>query len=489
MEEVDAMGAAVEERVFPADRATIGYALALVLMALGGWPCYELLADVLSFGTLYGMRLYQAFLFGGSFLALAAVANAHRGERWWTRRLMRLAALACLVCFLGGAGLLAFALAVRSRWSAWAAATLLPCARALALTLWVPGLCRRGDAYTGRSVPLAWLASGLLLMPLQLLGEWPTTYLSILAAVALASFWWAWTSDAPEADGEAVCAPIRGKMPDLWVLVTFAAVLNLASALIHNLIVPSESIYGFSSGAIQSVSKVVAAGLLLAVTLRKGRFTAESLFTWVVGVYIVVVSCGALLFFLHTSTMAAISLFTGIASAVVSIVVPIAALQRARGNHFDPVVVFGLFSGLFYVLMAVGNTVGVYSDGLAADSDLTYLVVSMLSIYALSLLFFVVSRVYGLRRERVTAARQAVRAEGLPELLSERCRQLAEDAGLSAREREVLFPLAQGRDALYIAAKLGIGESTVRSHIKSIYRRLGIHSRQELFERVNEGMQ
>ncbi len=174
---------------------------------------------------------------------------------------------------------------------------------------------------------------------------------------------------------------------------------------------------------------------------------------------------------------------------MVSIVVPIAALQRARGNHFDPVVVFGLFSGLFYVLMAVGNTIGVYSYGLAADSDLTYLVVSMLSIYALSLLFFVVSRVYGLRRERVTAARQAVRAEGLPELLSERCRQLAEDAGLSAREREVLFPLAQGRDALYIAAKLGIGESTVRSHIKSIYRRLGIHSRQELFERVNEGMQ
>ena len=42
--------------------------------------------------------------------------------------------------------------------------------------------------------------------------------------------------------------------------------------------------------------------------------------------------------------------------------------------------------------------------------------------------------------------------------------------------------LAKGRDVPSIAKQLFISENTVRSHSKSIYRKLKIHSKQELLD-------
>ena len=45
--------------------------------------------------------------------------------------------------------------------------------------------------------------------------------------------------------------------------------------------------------------------------------------------------------------------------------------------------------------------------------------------------------------------------------------------------------LAQGRTVHGISEKLYVSENTVKSHIKSIYLKLDIHSRAELIELVN----
>ncbi len=54
-----------------------------------------------------------------------------------------------------------------------------------------------------------------------------------------------------------------------------------------------------------------------------------------------------------------------------------------------------------------------------------------------------------------------------------------EDITLSKRERETLALIARGLRNGEVAAQLGIAESTVATHIKSIYRKLGITSRAE----------
>jgi LuxR family maltose regulon positive regulatory protein len=57
---------------------------------------------------------------------------------------------------------------------------------------------------------------------------------------------------------------------------------------------------------------------------------------------------------------------------------------------------------------------------------------------------------------------------------------------LSARELEVLRFLAIGFNVPDIAPKLDIARSTVRSHIKNIYVKLGVHKRKEALRRARE---
>jgi DNA-binding NarL/FixJ family response regulator len=53
-------------------------------------------------------------------------------------------------------------------------------------------------------------------------------------------------------------------------------------------------------------------------------------------------------------------------------------------------------------------------------------------------------------------------------------------ATLTRREAEVLPLLEAGRSNAQIAAELGIGVETVRSHARNVYRKLGVASRREL---------
>lgn len=58
--------------------------------------------------------------------------------------------------------------------------------------------------------------------------------------------------------------------------------------------------------------------------------------------------------------------------------------------------------------------------------------------------------------------------------------------GLSLREIEIMDLFAQGRSANWIADGLVISKNTVRSHLRSIYTKLDVHTRQELLDRLND---
>ena len=64
----------------------------------------------------------------------------------------------------------------------------------------------------------------------------------------------------------------------------------------------------------------------------------------------------------------------------------------------------------------------------------------------------------------------------------ERCLALASRYGLSKRELETLVYLAQGRSAPYIADEQFLSVNTVRTHIKRIYAKMDVHSKEELLD-------
>lgn len=66
------------------------------------------------------------------------------------------------------------------------------------------------------------------------------------------------------------------------------------------------------------------------------------------------------------------------------------------------------------------------------------------------------------------------------------CSSLAVEYGLTEREGELLVFLAAGRSKKHIANALGITEETVKSHVRSIYTKLDVHTKEGLIDMVQK---
>ena len=166
----------------------------------------------------------------------------------------------------------------------------------------------------------------------------------------------------------------------------------------------------------------------------------------------------------------------------------------AGQTDMSPVRVFGLGRGA----SAVGTTFGqamaavfmAALPGLGTSSD------------AVGVVFAVIILVMGVlvldertigdaldktfRMEAVTVANPKALS---PELAWDAvCDELAERCRLTAREREVLSLLGRGRTASYIADELGISYNTAKGHIKNLYAKCDVHSRQELIDLLEDAL-
>lgn len=94
-------------------------------------------------------------------------------------------------------------------------------------------------------------------------------------------------------------------------------------------------------------------------------------------------------------------------------------------------------------------------------------------------------------RQAVAPAAGGDAASGVPadakgaDDIARACAQLTARHGLSEREGEVLELLARGNTRQSIATRLVVSENTVRTHVKNIYSKLHIHSKQQLIDLVD----
>lgn len=76
--------------------------------------------------------------------------------------------------------------------------------------------------------------------------------------------------------------------------------------------------------------------------------------------------------------------------------------------------------------------------------------------------------------------------DALESYLRRRVECLADNHGLTNRERELLDYLSRGYGSQFIAKNLFISDNTARTHIRNIYRKLGVASREELLSLFND---
>lgn len=69
------------------------------------------------------------------------------------------------------------------------------------------------------------------------------------------------------------------------------------------------------------------------------------------------------------------------------------------------------------------------------------------------------------------------------------CDLVCDGYNLTTREKEVFIILAKGRDRMFIGQELTLSRETVKTHIRNIYRKMDIHSQQEILSLIENQMQ
>lgn len=195
----------------------------------------------------------------------------------------------------------------------------------------------------------------------------------------------------------------------------------------------------------------------------------------------------------------------------VALLITYLVAEVAHVRRVSPYVLMGVTMGVarvFLVVALLGGFAAAVAGGGPSDEGehtMRYLVIIVVVLYALCMALVFFSRDRKRRREGASqsagqdgprvdgalaaaqadaAATQADAASEGERALESRCAAVAREGGLTEREAEVLVYLARGRTKAYIAEALFVTENTVRSHVRNIYSKLGIHTRQQLIDLV-----
>ena len=135
---------------------------------------------------------------------------------------------------------------------------------------------------------------------------------------------------------------------------------------------------------------------------------------------------------------------------------------------------------LFAALAGASGLAGLYSlPVLGAASTFVGAV-----LFALYLVIVVVASMA--QRGRLSARdAQAIERQGFERFIEARSDELAERFSLTPRERDIVVHLGRGHSYAYIAGELVVSENTVRTHVRNMYRKMGVSSREELLEMIH----
>jgi DNA-binding CsgD family transcriptional regulator len=170
----------------------------------------------------------------------------------------------------------------------------------------------------------------------------------------------------------------------------------------------------------------------------------------------------------------AIRFFTEMFFAVVVLAAWASMAQGARTAGLAGWVVFSAGCALFAAAELTGM-VAIHFIGLGGQ----LLCLALLTLFLVSVIVD-----FALQGRPQSRSRELQR-DVFERFLRQRCDSLSAEYGLSNREQEVFLYLARGYSHVFIAKELYVSENTIRTHVKHIYTKLGLTSREELIRLID----
>jgi DNA-binding CsgD family transcriptional regulator len=208
--------------------------------------------------------------------------------------------------------------------------------------------------------------------------------------------------------------------------------------------------------------------------------------------FIIPVLAITIFFISFQSSGFSLSLFTFLAFICFSFMMWSEFSELSRRYRISPILVFGFGRAAAmaaqFVSILVLETFHVDQFFSANGNVLnTFLILTMLLGYFLLPRDKAISEISILDYENPDAAKESGKSseELIKGRFIVRCEYVANTYLLSSRETDVLYLLAKGRNAAYIAKNLFISEGTVHTHTWRIYRKMDVHTQQELMDLVD----
>lgn len=221
------------------------------------------------------------------------------------------------------------------------------------------------------------------------------------------------------------------------------------------------------------ISSLASVALGIAIVFFSRRVSFTELFRWAV-------PCVIITLVLHGSS----GLWAGFVSnaigdtldSLIQVLVYLFAITLAKQGKAPVALGVGLLNGSVQLGVLFGNLAG---SPAAASSEVAFL-------SALICLVALVGIVAPQREPIEVRPMAEAGSDALEHSLMVGCELLQKKFGLSDRETEIAFLLARGYSRPYIREKLFISKNTVATHIRHIYGKLGIHSKEELIDLATE---
>lgn len=275
------------------------------------------------------------------------------------------------------------------------------------------------------------------------------------------------------------------------------------------------AVYSFTVGVIQStpLAQLASTGAVSIVAKHAGEIVvALALLAWVVMLkrglsfgriwnLVLVLMATALIFapYLEDALGGYLFTFVGVAQTFVIIILFLALADIARHSSYRPITVFAAGWLAYALPFSLGDIFGASVQ--AAVPNAAMVMAAIVWLLVIVTLFFFDESSAGKRliftelndggdedtpAKRFGAQQEALNEEKAADMLSLRCTALAQELKLTPREHEILELMARGRSKTYIAEAFFISENTVRGHVKHLYAKLDVHSKQELVDRVEQ---
>lgn len=344
---------------------------------------------------------------------------------------------------------------------------------------WIELLAHQKLSRIAAAFALGMLLKGLITLLLEGLGGWAlivaiTALVAVSAGLLVAARKRSWIDKESLKTAPMTMAVYRRGLVGVADAVVVSIVLEATVSILSGFFFGAKA--GPMSGFYSLLGTFVAAAIFCVVTVFVARMTdIERLYRYLFPVLLVLVVVLPLLQGEGPSALLQgmlVLIYDFISFSALYFV-----LRQLRSSGLSTYVLGGTVTALIrtsqLVFGAIGYVLGVPSC--FGDSSL-YWVVVIAVVYGLSMLLLFLSR----RRPRFL--KEQVVVMSAEDRFARRAQELKGECRLTPRETEIMLHLARGRSAAVIAEELVCSPATVRTHTKSIYAKLGVHSKQELID-------